>query len=52
MSKFKVGDKVETPFGVGIFHSYVDGGFMKGSFRVRYKKIHIRRMKGGEEVNE
>lgn len=39
MNKFKVGDKVETPFGVGIFHSYVDGGFMSGSFRVRYEKV-------------
>lgn len=39
MSKFKAGDKVETPFGVGIFDSYVDGGFMSGSLRVRYEKV-------------
>lgn len=39
MSKFKAGDRVETPFGVGIFQSYVDGGFMSGSFRVHYEKV-------------
>src|SRR5690554_143349 len=39
MNKFKAGDRVETPFGVGIFQSYVDGGFMSGSFRVHYEKV-------------
>ena len=39
MSKFKAGDKVETPFGVGIFERYVDGGFMSGSLRVCYEKV-------------
>ena len=39
MNKFKAGDKVETPFGVGIFNSYIDGGFMSGSLRVDYEKV-------------
>src|SRR5690554_3245177 len=39
MSKFKAGDKVETPFGVGIFYGYIDGGFMSGSLRVDYEKV-------------
>lgn len=39
MNKFKAGDKVETPFGVGIFYGYIDGGFMSGSLRVDYEKV-------------